>query len=106
MSPTGANLGQLVAARLVAASLVAASLVAASLVAARGHAPANPSQDPAREGVCCYAFARRLDLLYLLTSPSRLISSKVAAGISFATYVSILSFVTCVVKLLQHNLFF
>ena len=42
---------RLVAARLVAARLVAARLVAASLVAARGHAPANVSQDPAREGV-------------------------------------------------------
>ena len=58
MSPTGANLGQLVAARLVAASLVAANLVAASLVAAnlvaaRGLEPAKLSQDVARPGVGC-----------------------------------------------------
>ena len=58
MSPTGANLGQLVAARLVAASLVAANLVAASLVAAnlvaaRGLESANTSQDVAKSGVGC-----------------------------------------------------
>ena len=58
MSPTGANLGQLVAARLVAASLVAAnlvaaSLVAASLVAARGLKAAKGSQAQAISGVSC-----------------------------------------------------
>ena len=58
MSPTGANLGQLVAARLVAASLVAAnlvaaSLVAASLVAARGLESAKVSQSVAKPGVGC-----------------------------------------------------
>ena len=58
MSPIGANLGQLVAARLVAASLVAANLVAASLVAAnlvaaRGLESAKPSQHQARPGVGC-----------------------------------------------------
>ena len=58
MSPTGANLGQLVAARLVAASLVAAnlvaaSLVAASLVAARGLESAKLSQHVAKPGVGC-----------------------------------------------------
>ena len=42
---------RLVAARLVAARLVAARLVAASLVAARGHNPANASQDPVKKGV-------------------------------------------------------
>ena len=58
MSPTGANLGQLVAARLVAASLVAANLVAASLVAAnlvaaRGLESAKASQSVAKSGVGC-----------------------------------------------------
>ena len=58
MSPTGANLGQLVAARLVAASLVAANLVAAglvaaNLVAARGLEPANLNQNVAKSGVGC-----------------------------------------------------
>ena len=56
---------RLVAARLVAARLVAARLVAASLVAARGREPAGVSRSQARAGVCCYVFARRLDLLYL-----------------------------------------
>ena len=56
---------RLVAARLVAARLVAARLVTASLVAARGGDPAGGSQVQARPGVCCYVFARRLDLLYL-----------------------------------------
>ena len=56
---------RLVAARLVAARLVAARLVAAISVAARDRELAKPSQTQARSGVCCYVFARRLDLLYL-----------------------------------------
>ena len=60
---------RLVAARLVAARLVAARLVAASLVAARGPEPASASRVQARAGVCCYVFARRLDLLDLSQSP-------------------------------------
>ena len=58
MSPTGANLDQLAAARLVAASLVAANLVAAglvaaNLVAARGLESAKVSQHVAKAGVGC-----------------------------------------------------
>ena len=72
---------RLVAARLVAARLVAARLVAASQVAARGRESAKPSQHQASAGVYCYVFARRLDLLYLLTSRLvALISRKAAAG--------------------------
>ena len=56
---------RLVAARLVAARLVAARLVTASLVVARGSKSARASRSQASAGVCCYVFARRLDLLYL-----------------------------------------
>ena len=58
---------RLVTARLVAARLVAARLVAASQVAARGGKPAGVSQLQAKAGAANYVFARRLDLLYLLT---------------------------------------
>ena len=69
---------RLVAARLVAARLVAARLVAASQVAARGRESARASQGQTRPGVCCYVFARRLDLLD--SPPVALISTMAAAG--------------------------
>ena len=69
----------LVAARLVAARLVAARLVTASLVTARGRESWGLSRDPAKAGVCCYVFARRLDLLD--SPPVALISTMFGANL-------------------------